>query len=309
MLKAVRQRVIKQLWQHYKQRSSQMQHLQTVLAHKGLHHLPLDHFAIIDLPGLHSGIPQLSKLFSFIGYVEQGRDYLPEKQNAFLWMTEEDSMESKAGDVLPQAVVADFHLDALPREIKIIIEKYAAMTAIFPESELQTLSQRAAKGEQIAALHLEQFIMKYLTGRDWPLPTLREFHLVREWNELLAWVLVFGRRPNHFTLSIHLLNYFKDINEFQLFVEHEAKLVLNLQGGAIKGGTSYGISQGSTLGTVELLNLADGQISIPGDFVEFVWRYASVSSAPVLWTDYFNGFIARQATHVIESLYRQGSAV
>lgn len=304
MLKTIRQRIIHHLWENYKRRSAQMMHLEKILIDKGIHPLPLDHFAIIDLPSPHSGIPQLSRLFSLIGYVEQGRDYLPEKQNGFVWMTEMDSTEQIATNVLPQAVVADFCLDDLPQEIKIIIEKYARLTQALPEKELTMLVEKSSRGDLIAGNQLCQLIIHYLSGRDWPLPTMNEYRIVQEWNELLAWVLLFGRKPNHFTLSIHLLDVFSDIHLFHDFIENEAKLISNKQGGAIKGSIEQGISQGSTQGTAEIFTLADGCVSIPGDFVEFVWRYpVNKIKTPVMWQDYFNGFIAKQATHVIESLF------
>ena len=66
MLKLLRQKVINNLWQSYRSQSSQLKQIEKALKQKGMHHLILDHFAIIDLPGLHSGIPFLTKLFSKI---------------------------------------------------------------------------------------------------------------------------------------------------------------------------------------------------------------------------------------------------
>jgi hypothetical protein len=137
---------------------------------------------------------------------------------------------------------------------------------------------------------------------------VKEFTAVHEFNELLGWVLIFGRKPNHFTLSIHLLDYFENLNDFIQFITDEVKLTLNKEGGLIKGGKTVGIAQGSTQGQSLTVSLLDGNITIPTGFVEFVWRYphASLPSnphKPRLWRDYFTGFVAQHADHVIESLY------
>src|SRR5438105_4799589 len=101
MLKQVRRAIVRQLWDHYHHTTPQIQMIEQRLLAKGIPELLLDHFAIIDLPGPHTGIPVLKNIFSALGFAEQGHDYLPEKQNDFLWMTEVDSVGSQAQDVLP----------------------------------------------------------------------------------------------------------------------------------------------------------------------------------------------------------------
>lgn len=304
MLKQLRQNIVQNLWQTYCQDSHDIQLINAAFAQKGISRYTLDHFAIIDLPGPHSGIHQLSQIFSAIGYAEQGKDYLADKQNDFLWMTETNCATQPAADVLPQVVVADFRLDELPVEINKIIYKYSSQAQPSPLHDIQLLSQRAASGDSEALAQCTNKMQAYLAGRDWALPTQKEFYTVREFNELLAWVLVFGRRPNHFTLSIHLLDQFNDLPHFHQFIENEAKLSLNQEGGIIKGGEKVGIAQGSTAGISQIISLADGDISIPTGFVEFVWRYPLASAQhPKLWNEYFTGFIAQHADGVIESLY------
>lgn len=308
MLNQLRQNIVQNLWETYRFASPDMQRIEAALKQKGIAYCPLDHFAVIDLPGPHSGIPILSQIFSAIGYIEQGKDYLAAKQNDFLWMAESDSINREALAVLPQVVVADFRLDEMPVEIKNIIYKYSTEVKSSPVKDIQTLSQQLLKGDAEALAPCTNKILKYLTGRDWTLPTKNEFYSVREFNELLAWVLIFGRRPNHFTLSIHLLHQFADLPDFHQFIENEVKLALNHEGGTIKGGKEAGIAQGSTVGIAQTVNLADGEITLPTGFVEFVWRYPN-KSAPVLWNDYFTGFVANHADRVIESLYQPRNQV
>ena len=307
MLKRIRHALIQHLWETYRHSSSQAERIERALQQKGVDKLILDHFAIIDLPGPHTGIQPLSQLFSAIGYVAQGNDYLAEKQNDFLWLTESDSFDLPAKEVLPQVVVADFRLNEMPLEIRRIIEKYSHQAKPFPKATFEKLAH-SASNDHDAAEKLINLITHYLTGRDWPLPTTMEFRAVQAFNELLAWVLVFGRKPNHFTLSIHLLDHFNDLADFHHFIENEVHLPLNREGSVIKGGKSAGISQGSTVGLPRLVPLSDGHIELSEDFVEFVWRYphplfCPQTASPLLWKDYFTGFIAQHANRVIESLY------
>lgn len=304
MLKQLRQNIVQQLWATYCSTSPQIRLIENALKQRGVQKIILDHFALIDLPGPNTGIPHLSQLFTTLGYAVRGQDYLAEKQNDFLWLAEIDSADHDARDVLPQIVVADFRLEEMPLDIKKIIEKYAQQSKAFSHTELKQLVSQVAAGDSRAETYAREKIITYFTGRDWPLPTVKEFHTVHEFNELLAWVLIFGRRPNHFTLSIHLLNHFAHLDDFHHFID-ALSIPLNQDGGLIKGGETAGIAQSSTMGLPQIVKLSDGDIEIPTEFVEFVWRYPRVLSdqKPKLWKDYFTGFIAQHADHVIESLY------
>lgn len=309
MRKQLRQIIINTLWHKYRCASLQIRAIEKCLAQKSVPPFVLDHFAIIDLPGPNTGISQLSQLFSIMGYIAQGNDYLPDKQNDFMWLAESDSFNSPVLDVLPQVVVADFRLNELPTEVKKIIEKYSHQAPPPPLAAIQKLAEKVADKVSMydadAANQLTSMIIHYLKGRDWPLPTVKEFNTVQEFNELLAWVLVFGRRPNHFTLSVHLLNHFANLDDFHRFIEEEVQLSLNHDGGTVKGGKAVGIAQGSTTGVPQTIKLSDGDVQLPTDFIEFVWRYPRDPSCPNphLWNDFFTGFVAQHADHVIESLY------
>lgn len=305
MLKHLRQQIVNHLWHQYCLVTPQMQQLQQALKMRGIHKIPLDHFAVIDLPGSHTGIPHLAQIFSAIGYIPQGRDYLADKQNEFMWMTEIDSIDSPAIDALPQVVNADFWLDEMPVNIRRIIEKYSRQANPSPVTDIHKLIGRVYLGDGQAAAQVIKMICDYFKGREWPLPTLREFLEVREFNELLAWVLIFGRQPNHFTISAHLLPIFSDIHQFNHFIEYEAGLTLNRENGVIKGNTAAGIEQCATTNKIQTIQLADGEINLPLGFIEYVWRHPrhATCTKPTLWSDYFTGFIAQQANKVVEALY------
>ncbi|OGT56075.1 MAG: hypothetical protein A3F14_00525 [Gammaproteobacteria bacterium RIFCSPHIGHO2_12_FULL_43_28] len=308
MLKKIRRAVVNQLWESYRANTPHAALIENGLAQKGLPQLYLDHFAIIDLPGPHTGIPCLRELFEALGFIAQGRGYLPDKQNDFLWLSENDSFNTPARLVLPQVVIADFRLQELPTDVRNIILQYASLATPLSLTHIKELAQQATQSDEAAAETLIEQTLHYLTGRDWPLPTVAEFKTVQAFNELLAWVLVFGRRPNHFTLSVHLYEQFSCLLDFNHFIEHDMQLTLNNEGGHIKGNEANGIAQSSTEGEVKTIELADGTINLPTGFVEFVWRYQNKERTQQTlpethWDDYFTGFVAAHANHVIESLY------
>lgn len=303
MLRAFRQTLTHQLWNQYCRHSSECQLIADKLIQCGAKTIILDHFAIIDLPGPFSGIPHLQKLFESCGYETKGKDYLAKKQNDFTWLAEENCSHLSAEQVLPQIVIADFRLEELPLEVRQIVEKYSYQAKpldwVLLNSKLDLLRAGNHEKESILLTYLTQ----YFSGREWPLPTLREFQCVHEFNELLGWVLIFGRRPNHFTYSIHLLDLFPNFESFNDYLEQDLGLKLNKEGARIKGSEAIGIAQSSTVEKKEKIHLADGTIELPTSFVEFVWRYPLPNRIATKWEDYFTGFIPQHADQIIQSLY------
>lgn len=305
LLKQTRLKLIDLLWQSYKKNTRQAEAINYSLTQ--IHHCPitLDHLAIIDLPGPATGINPLCQIFSTLGFTVQGRDYLPEKQNEFLWMAETDAFDKPVANVLPQVVLADFRLDEMPINIRKIIYKYATQAKLSPVAEVQKLCGNILLGKDNAQKQLIKLLASYFLERDWPLPEVKEFQEIQEFNELLAWTLVFGRIPNHFTISVHLLQHkFPTLHSFNEFVINTLKIPLNSSGGIIKGCVKTGIEQSSTLGSPSQVQLANGAITIPNRFIEFVWRYPiNNKDKPIYWNDYYTGFMPQNANHVIESLY------
>ena len=125
MLKEIREQVITSLWNRYQQSNQHIQRIQQKLLEQHSQLPILDHLAIIDLPGENTGISELKRIFSAIGFSLQGEGYLPEKQNDFVWLAANDSDGAPATTVLPQIVVADFRPDELPKNVRDIVLKYS----------------------------------------------------------------------------------------------------------------------------------------------------------------------------------------
>ena len=303
MLNRVKKYVLDRLWQNYSSHVTEISIIQDQFNTLFQEELILDHFALIDLPGPYTGMDTLSCLFSYLGYSVRGQDYLAEKQNNFRWLSEEISPETLAIAAAPQIVVADFRREALAPQVLTIIDHYANFAQALDIDQLKVLHQRTLQHDEAAADELSRFILNYLQSRDWPLPSIEEYEIVKSHNELLAWVLVMGRQVNHFAWSMHLSKCFNQLKHCNQFFSSTLNITLNNKGGLIKGSASKGIEQSSTQPATTSITLADGVIDLSDRFIEFVWRYPKKEGENKLWHDYFTGFVADNANRVVESLY------
>lgn len=265
--------------------------------------IPWDHVAFIDLPGPHTGRIPLIELWQSVEYEVRGQGYLAEKQNPFVWLAEKNQAQRLAKQALPQVVVADFDRAALAPKVRAIVDYYAAFARPLDRQKLYALKKRALENKECAKEWVT-FMIDYLKGRDWPLPTVEDFTFVKQHNELLAWVLVMGRQVNHFGLAIHLIEHFSSLQAFNEWIQATLAIPLNPEGGLIKGGAQQGIAQSSTAAIKKNVHLADGPSQLADRFIEFVWRYPKKNNEDnsLLWSAYFTDFIAKQANYVVESL-------
>ncbi len=300
LLAETRQLIITELWHAYLQNLVPAQQIYSITKQNTY----LDHFAIIDLPGPNSGISQLKQIFTLLGFRENGSGYLAEKQNDFIWLCEETCENKIAIDVLPQIVLADFRLNELPLSVQNIIKKYTHHITPLPLTEIEKLCHAVKNGDKTAQLSLVFTIVNVLKGRAWPTPCIEDYQIVKAANELLSWVLIFGRQANHFGLSIHLMTEFNNLKEFNDFIKNKLGVQFNNRDLEIKGNKQLGIEQSSTSDHLIKVALEDGEIEIPSPFMEFVWRYPKIPNTPaILWKDYYTDFYAPNANRVIESVY------
>ncbi len=238
----------------------------------------------------------MKTIFTRIGFIETGAGYLPDKQNDFIWMTDEKANLSQAKNSLPQVVLADFRINLLSPKVQKILQKYINQAIPFNFDEFDKLLNI---NNEIAAVKM---LSEFLLQRSWGLPTVEEYNTVKEENQLLAWVLLFGRKVNHFGVNITFENKYSDLRDFNTYIKTLNYTELNSNEGEVKGGEHQGIAQSSTLGQSMRIKAADGFIETHNSFMEFVWRYPKTEN-PKMWGDYFTGFVADNANKVIESLY------
>jgi hypothetical protein len=298
MLKEVRQHLVQMLWNDYKQ---EFPFLVPLFQEQKP---ALDHFSIIDLPSYHSGMDYLSRIFSATGFIFRGADYIPQRQNDFLWMVEEDYYEKAPQQILPQAVLADFRLNELSKSTQKIIAKYTKHAHGFDFATFEYLGPKLRDGNKEAAQQMAKSIHDYLEHRQWPIPTVNDYLNVKEENELLAWALTFGRKVNHFGIALHALEQYENIEAFVEAAQKVKGITFNTEGGLIKGSAASGLMQCGTKGAELQLHLADGAVEINNSFMEFVWRFpqAAAEQAPSFWHEYFTGFIPTNANEVIKAI-------
>jgi len=261
----------------------------------------LDHLAILDLPGPETGISVLNQLFAALGYLPRGREYLPEKQNEFMWLAAYGADRQTVDKAAPQLVLADFRLTDLPPKLQKIVKRTTENLAPFPWQEFHRACGDLQRGEAAALPTVVGLISHYCLTRPWLPLSLKEYLAVKEANELLAWVLVWGRCVNHMGLAVYPQPAQESFADYVADLER-AGIQLNHRGGLIKGGPLQGIAQASSAEGLSRQMLADHALEITTPFIEWVWRY-SAKSRPGVWGDYFTGFIAGQGDRVVESVY------
>ena len=279
-------------------------HLKNILSEQKL---ILDHFAIIDLPSQNSGCHYMARVLERIGYIRAGAGYLKSKINDFIWFRQEDYHNKTSYDMLPQIIIGDFRIEELSANVANIIKKYTSDIKLFDFDKFDVLLTELPRMPSYAKTEILKLLTDYFISRRWKLPSLQEFEEVKKENELLAWVLLFGSKINHFGIGVYLRDDIINLEAFNGRLEKELKIKINSSGGKIKGNPAIGIEQSATLGQDYHIRLSDGSITHPGNFMEFIWRYSD-KSTPKLWTDYHTDFIPQNANHVVESVYKKQAA-
>ncbi len=186
--------------------------------------------------------------------------------------------------------------------VRNIVEKYAAFTKPIDKAKFDYYEEQIDKENDALSDDITRFLYGHLICKAWPAITLDEYNDVFKENELIAWVLAFGRVIDHFEVSVYLIDKFKSLAEFNENIIQENIVKLNSVPAIIKGGEHCGIAQSSTHGLPVKIKLHDAEVSTHNSFLEFVWRYSKVK-VPKLAGDFYLDFIPQNANYVIESLY------
>ncbi|MCB9800215.1 MAG: DUF1338 domain-containing protein [Candidatus Omnitrophica bacterium] len=151
--------------------------------------------------------------------------------------------------------------------------------------------------EELAGQVPENFMQNYsflTSGAVWKPVAFKKYQdLLRE-SEYAAWMAAFGFRVNHFTVSFNHLKTFKDLSEFNQFIE-SLGYPLNASGGKVKGTSQTLLEQSSTLAYPAKVSFADGVYDIPGCYYEFARRYPTPDG------ELFQGFVPVSADKLFES--------
>ena len=134
-------------------------------------------------------------------------------------------------------------------------------------------------------------------GRPWPC-RVADYQRLLEHSEYAAWLLAFGWRANHFTVSVNHLQHYTDIDELVAALQG-AGFPMNESGGLIKGSAEQGLRQASTLAPMITVDMEETVQSLPACYVEFAQRY------PLDTGELYQGFIAASADKIFESTDRR----
>jgi hypothetical protein len=262
----------------------------------------LDHFAIVELNSVNSGITHLQKIFEIIGFCKRGEGYLPEKINDFIWMLHDNNAGVDPASMIPQVILADFRADMLSKKNRNIVDKYAKY---YPNINFSYLEKAVASNEM--EQEVVQYLFNHMNCRFWPLPTYKEYMSLKEENELMAWVLLFGRVVNHFGVCIYTTGEYDSLADFNDKARRLYNIGLNNVEGEIKGSKKIGLEQSSSVGSVTYFDLDGGTVEVNDAFLEFVWRHPvkDCNTTPKIFDDFYQDFLPSNANNIVESVYEK----
>jgi hypothetical protein len=160
-------------------------------------------------------------------------------------------------------------------------------------SELQTAAFSPAL--QTVAQGLAAQAGDNLLAGGWAPPSFEVYQALQAESEYAAWLAAFGIRANHFTVAVHALEGFTDLQGLNAFLI-AAGFGLNDRGGVIKGGPEVHLAQSSTWADQIPWTFADRMAVVPSCYYEFAQRFP-VGPGGAL----FDGFVVGSADRIFES--------
>ncbi len=254
------EQLFENMWQNYLELNPQAQQIFDLFSKRDK--VVNDHIAFrtYGVDGLR--VEDIARPFLENGYREMESYDFPEKK-----------LRAKhyAHDNLPLIFISELMVEAFSPQAQAIITKLT--NQVTPE--------------QIAA---DDFIY---AGRPWQLDYADYQTLLTE-SEYAAWVAAFGYRPNHFTVAIHELEQFDNIQQVnQLLLDNG--FTLNTSGGLIKGTPEQYLEQSATMANQVEVQFNDRIETIPSCFYEFAMRHKLPNG------QLYKGFIAANADKIFES--------
>ena len=256
-----------QLWDDYRTITPQAERIHALFSAYG----PVrnDHVAFRTLRYGPYGISELEPRLLSLGYVRDQNYHFPEKKLEAWSYTHRDAEQ-------PLIFLSELLLDQLPANAR------------------DALLAAVHTGEEALPPGAEAF----MAGRCWAPPPFDVYQALAKESEYAAWLLAWGFRANHFTVSINHLPRFASLQEVTEFLINEG-FVLNTSGGVIKGSPDVLLEQASTLADIYTAEFANGERhGIPSCYYEFALRYPDKAG------NLYQGFVAASADKIFESTHR-----
>lgn len=223
-----------------------------------------DHIALRTFRRGSLGLESLAQFFKDFGYVEKNQYEFKEKK----LMAKHYEHTSQ---LLPKIFISELKVEELSNTAQNTIDKLIAQ--VTPEF-----------------LSRKDFCW---AGRPWNL-SYAEYKMLALESEYASWLAAHGFRPNHFTVSVNLLNNYNTINKVNEFLISNG-IALNSSGGLIKGSPSDFLEQSSTLAELVEVSFEEGNYQVPGCYYEFALRY------PLESGQLYQGFVEKSADKIFES--------
>lgn len=299
-------KVIKQLWNIYKSKVGQVKIIEDAIR-KMDDTWNEDHIAFRTLPGKYCNLKTLASAFEILGYTKAGNYDFPEKKLKAISMNPPIKKGAHSAKVFPKVFISELQLDSFSRAFKDCIQKYTNDVVDSPIEKLK-IQYAQLKDDPKKILQFANEMSLFLgSGTMWRVPTYQDYELLRIESEYAAWTLVFGNTPNHFTVSVHLMENFRNLKQFNDFIQKKLKITLNKSGGnIIKGSAAVQLEQSATLADECIVRFQDGFYKIPYAFVEFAYRHPLKGKKhDEMWESYYQGFVTDNADKIFDSTNRR----
>ena len=268
--------LIKRLWENYKAKVPTARKVEEQLKLKNETWVE-DHIALRSFNFEHFGSHNLESFFKRFGWETIKSDYrFPKKKLTALHMAHPDV-------TIPKIFISQIEVSQLSYKGGYIIQKY-----------LSGLEDQLAHSKDV------NDSIQYFLKPVWRTPSYDDYSVLIEESQYAAWTLLFGNNVNHFTISVHLMNQMKTLEEVNHFVE-SLNILLNEDNGKIKGSSEVFLEQSSTVADPVLFNFSDNQNHhVPYAFIEFARRYP-INNSGIEWQDFFQGFVEGNADRIFTS--------
>ncbi len=287
--------VMESLMGRYSERVPEVSRVIDCLIADGLiaqaHEIENDHIAFRTMGVPQLGIQSLESIFLHYGYQRKDPYHFAEKKLDAFWY-------APPRDRYPRIFISELRVTDLSDEAQAIIHSYT--------DEVQS--------DPVKSLDLDdaEQVDLFLHTPLWRTPTLVDYQRLSSESEYAAWVIYNHYYLNHFTISVHNLPRYNEIDQFNQWLESR-HFRLNDSGGKAKKSPDGLLNQSSTVASMVTAQFDDGHgglISheISGSYVEFAERkvlpqFADLPAGQIQRMHRREGFEAQNADKIFESTY------
>ncbi len=243
-----------------------------------------DHIALRTFGCAPLGLERLIAPFVQRGYQLHSRYRFPDKSLRAVSLSHDDH-------ALPLVFASELLVDELPIGAQELIGRIVASSGARDAATAAVAGAASSVAEPVDV----QALGDLLVHPSWPAVTTADYLALREVSEYASWVAAFGIRVNHITVSCNHLRSFPDMRAICDWLRGQ-DLRLNGEPNVVMGSEGQGLEQCSTLAAQIPWRFADGELVIPGSYVEFAKRYADPASGQL-----YRGFLEASADKIFES--------